>query len=198
MEEAMEASAAECELILLYDASISARLEDLEAVVAAQRVRRLLVIGLDGSGRGLLLCAGLGVPGLLSRDASLDQLFAAVDAVAQGGVFMSPSLRDALVRAAEDPGSGARAGTLTPRERDVASLVAAGLSNKQIACALRAAEGTIKIHVRHVMAKLDVNRRVDVGRVLDCSTGIPAMSASQRSERGGRRRVDEAPIERPK
>lgn len=142
--------------------------------------------GLDGSARDLLRCAGLGVPGLLSRDASLEQLLAAVDAVSQGGVFMSPPLRDALVRAAGGTTTGGRGGTLTPREHEVAGLIAGGLSNKQIANALQAAEGTVKIHVRNVMSKLAVKHRGDVGTTLD-RWNMPAARAGQHFERAARR-----------
>lgn len=182
LDKALEASGGLRELVLVYDASTSARLDELAVVVAAERVRHLVVCGLDGSAPNLLRCAGLGVPGLLRQDASIEQLLAAIDAVSQGGVFMSPPLHDALVRAAQGTVTTGRAGTLTPREREVAALMAAGMSNKQIANALHAGQGTVKTHVRHVMAKLEVRSRADVRMTLDRWNGIAAMPADQQSE----------------
>lgn len=49
---------------------------------------------------------------------------------------------------------------LTERELDVLRMIAAGLSNKEIACRLRLTVNTIKTHVLHIYGKLRVNRRV--------------------------------------
>ena len=51
---------------------------------------------------------------------------------------------------------------LTPRQRDVFDLIVQGLSNKEIARRLRLAEGTVKIHIKALFAKLGVRRRAAV------------------------------------
>jgi DNA-binding NarL/FixJ family response regulator len=51
---------------------------------------------------------------------------------------------------------------LTPREYQVAMLVARGLSNKQVARLLEITEGTVKVHVHKIMEKLDVKSRYAV------------------------------------
>jgi two-component system nitrate/nitrite response regulator NarL len=53
-----------------------------------------------------------------------------------------------------------RRGTLSPREREILGLVAQGHSNKQIGKALGVAESTVKIHVRHILQKLQLSSRV--------------------------------------
>lgn len=53
-------------------------------------------------------------------------------------------------------------GILTPREREVAALVAAGLTNRQIAEALVISEGTARIHVEHILDKLDFHSRAQI------------------------------------
>ena len=50
---------------------------------------------------------------------------------------------------------------LTPREQEVLQLVAKGLSNREIAAVLGREESTIKVHVKSVLAKLEVNDRTD-------------------------------------
>jgi DNA-binding NarL/FixJ family response regulator len=48
---------------------------------------------------------------------------------------------------------------LTPREYQVAMLVARGLSNKEVARQLRISYGTVKLHMHHIMEKLGIKRR---------------------------------------
>jgi DNA-binding CsgD family transcriptional regulator len=61
-----------------------------------------------------------------------------------------------------------RAAGLTPRERDVARLVERNLTDDQIARALDIKPGTVKIHVRHILVKIDARGRrkpkMDAGR----------------------------------
>jgi non-specific serine/threonine protein kinase len=51
---------------------------------------------------------------------------------------------------------------LTARERDVASLVAAGESNREIAAALVISEGTAEVHVKHILGKLGFKSRAQI------------------------------------
>jgi FixJ family two-component response regulator len=57
--------------------------------------------------------------------------------------------------------------TLTPRERDVLSLVAAGLMNKQIAAEIGIAEITVKIHRGHIMKKMGTRSLADLVRITE-------------------------------
>jgi FixJ family two-component response regulator len=73
--------------------------------------------------------------------------------------------RDAVSRQAEYAEIRRRYGTLTPREREVFSLVVSGLLNKQVAGELGAAEKTIKIHRGRVMAKMQAPSLADLVRM---------------------------------
>ncbi|MBV9355974.1 MAG: response regulator transcription factor, partial [Chloroflexi bacterium] len=55
-----------------------------------------------------------------------------------------------------------RVGGLTPREEEVVRLVGRGLSNRQIAERLVIAEGTARVHVEHVLAKLELRSRAQL------------------------------------
>ena len=87
--------------------------------------------------------------------------------------------REAFARQAERARLQARYDTLTPREREVLSLVVTGLMNKQIAGELGAAEKTIKIHRGRAMEKMQAASLADLVRMAGL-LGIPAQrSASQ-------------------
>ncbi|WCM27725.1 LuxR C-terminal-related transcriptional regulator [Sphingomonas sp. QA11] len=55
---------------------------------------------------------------------------------------------------------------LSLREREIAQLVTCGLSNKEIAQMLRISHWTVSTHLRRVFAKLDINRRVELCRLV--------------------------------
>jgi len=77
--------------------------------------------------------------------------------------------RDRKRREDEEIVSNARAlfETLTPRERDVLALVAAGLMNKQIAAEIGIAEVTVKIHRGHIMRKMGTRSLADLIRITE-------------------------------
>jgi len=95
------------------------------------------------------------VRGLLGREATADQVGAALVAVARGLVCLDPGFR-------EEQASGvARGPALTPRERQVLESLAAGRANKEIAQALGVSEHTVKFHLGSLFAKLEVATRTE-------------------------------------
>ena len=91
-----------------------------------------------------------GVAGYVRKDAEPETLLAAVRAVARGKTYIDPSIGGRLLKTAGD---------LTPRETEVLRLVALGRSNRDIASALDVGEETVKTHIAHVLAKLQVENR---------------------------------------
>ena len=99
-----------------------------------------------------------GAAGFLLKDTSIEALAEAVRAVAAGGLVIDPRVaRLALAPSRderdEEDGPPALA-LLTPTEREVAALVAEGLSNQAIAARMVLAEGTVKNHVSALLRKL--------------------------------------------
>jgi DNA-binding NarL/FixJ family response regulator len=104
-----------------------------------------------------------GASGFLLKTAPPDQLAGAVRAVVAGDSLLAPEitrrLLDAFVRR-PPPGSGPQGlEELTKRELEVLELVASGLSNAEIAQRLYVSDTTVKTHVAHVFAKLNVRDR---------------------------------------
>ena len=121
----------------------------------------------------LLGWAGAGVSGLLSWEASQEELVQSLRRAARGGSPCSPDVAEALLRRVrENPrGDFAFGGSLTEREAEVAELVADGLSNKAIASELSIELATVKNHVHSILEKLRVHSRGEAAAKLR-PTGI--------------------------
>jgi DNA-binding NarL/FixJ family response regulator len=114
--------------------------------------------------------AGLkaGASGFLLKDAPPAELISAVRTVATGDAVLAPSatrrLIDQFAPLLPDPDrkqdQSALLSSLTDRERTVFAEMAAGRSNREIATALHLSEGTVKIHVGRILAKLGLRDRV--------------------------------------
>jgi DNA-binding NarL/FixJ family response regulator len=108
-----------------------------------------------------------GASGFLLKDASRDQLAAAVRTVAAGQALLAPAITRRLIEdfcrgPAPGAAAGSAAGHLSERELDVVRAVAEGLSNAEIAAKLYLSEATVKSHVARVLAKLDLRDRVQI------------------------------------
>ena len=106
-----------------------------------------------------------GASGFLLKDAPRADLVAAIRVAAAGDALLAPSVTRRLIEAfAARPAavapSPSRLASLTPRERDILTLVARGRSNAEIASDLVVSEATVKTHVGHLLAKLGLRDRV--------------------------------------
>jgi DNA-binding NarL/FixJ family response regulator len=105
----------------------------------------------------------VGARGFLLKDVSLEQLTGAIRTVVAGGTIHSPAVTERVLRGIDRISPAFEASALpeplTKREREVLRLMAAGSSNKEIADALGAAEGTIKNHASRIFSKLGVRDR---------------------------------------
>jgi DNA-binding NarL/FixJ family response regulator len=115
-----------------------------------------------------------GASGFLLKDAPPDELVSAVRVVASGEALLAPSVTRRLIEEFTRqpvPRSDVRTSRLTPREREVLVLVAAGLSNGEIAARLYLGESTVKTHVTSLLGKLEVRDRAQAV-VLAYETGV--------------------------
>lgn len=107
-----------------------------------------------------------GAGGFLTKDASSDEIAAAIRAVHVGDAVLAPrataSLLDFVARAPAPHDADQLLERLTPREREVLMLLVTGASNEQVAERLYLTGNTVKTHVRSILGKLDLPDRVHV------------------------------------
>ena len=111
----------------------------------------------------LVACLKAGAAGYLLKNIESEVLFDAIARAAGGESVMSEALTDKLVRevqAANQRASEPPKPALSPREQEILALVAKGASNKEAARELGVAESTVKIHVQHILRKLNLSTRV--------------------------------------
>lgn len=116
--------------------------------------------------------------GFVLKSGSSERLAAAIRLVAAGAFICEMDIiRHILTRlnqwANEPQAAPPAVGQLSVRETEVLSLVAQGRSNKEIAQELFLSEGTVKIHVSHIMTKLDIDRRTELVRFALATGLIP-------------------------
>jgi RNA polymerase sigma factor (sigma-70 family) len=104
-----------------------------------------------------------GAQGFLLKDVSLEQLAAAIRAVAEGRTILQPSMTETLLRNLQTRQSALYDDdldeSLSERERDVIRLMAGGFSNREIGEMLGLSTGTVKNHVSRLLLKLDARDR---------------------------------------
>jgi DNA-binding NarL/FixJ family response regulator len=106
-----------------------------------------------------------GASGFLLKRTRPEELIAAIHTIAAGDSLLSPSVTSRVIermagQPSPDATRDARLAELTPRETEVLSLMARGLSNAEIAATLVIEESTVKTHVKRILAKLDARDRV--------------------------------------
>lgn len=104
-----------------------------------------------------------GAKGYLLKSMEPDEVVDAIQRAGRGETVVAPSLTAKLVRLLDDKGKAVPSllDTLTQREREILSHLALGESNKAIARQLDISYDTVKLHVRHVLAKLNLSSRVE-------------------------------------
>ncbi len=136
---------------------------------------KILILTTFGHDEYVIAALRAGASGFILKDTTPEELVHAVRIVAGGEAMLAPAVtarmitRLALVPEHEPAALPTELTTLTDRELDVFLLIAAGLSNPQIAARLLISENTVKTHVAHVFSKLNLKDRVHaVLLALDC------------------------------
>jgi DNA-binding NarL/FixJ family response regulator len=140
-------------------------LEATRRLLAADGASRVLILTTFDADEYVYEAMKAGASGFLLKDVRPEQLAEAVRTVAAGDALLAPTITRRLVEQfVRRPPPGAtrppELDKLTERELDVLVLVARGLSNREIASVLFLTEATVKTHVTHILAKLELRDRV--------------------------------------
>ena len=140
-------------------------IEGTRRIVAAGLPTRVLVLTTFDLDQHVHDALRAGAAGFLLKDASAQELVGAVERTAAGDATLAPAVLARVVdhfleRAPSTEPEPAQLQSLSPREREVLGLIAAGLTNGEIAAHLVVSGATVKTHVRNVLAKLDARDRV--------------------------------------
>lgn len=151
--------------LLLLDLSMKDvnGLEVLRGVRAAQLDTRVVMVTVSDHGEDLVAALRAGADGYLLKDMEPEAMVAALREAAAGRIVISEQLTHlmaAALRGESRPRSAEAAG-LTDQELRILERIAGGLSNKLIGRELDIAEGTVKVHVKHILRKLAVRSRVE-------------------------------------
>jgi len=129
---------------------------------------RVIVMGLLPAQEDVAAYVRAGASGFIMKDASFEEFFATIRAVAHGAEVLPKALTTSLFAqivknvVTEHPEIVLEAVILTSREQEVVKLLGEGLSNKEISTRLNIAVHTVKSHVHNVLEKLALRSRLEV------------------------------------
>ena len=159
------------------------RFEALDVIVSKYPSVRILVLSDSADEERICNAIAEGLSGYLPRSTSGPELIDAVRTLDQGIGCVSPTLASRLLMHANNDSSNKmkpkdRLKTLAPRELQIVSMLAVGLSNKEIGVELDINEGTVKYYVTSILGKLQVRNRVEAA-LLASSQGLVWRAADE-------------------
>ena len=159
-EEAVALTETRAPDVILMDLRMP-RCDGVEAtrrIAAVRPAARVIALTTYADEPTVLSALRAGARGYLTKDAGAEQIHAAIVAVARGEAALDPAVQAHVLAGLAEQGEALPDG-LTPREAEVLSLIAEGLTNAQIADRLVVSQATVKSHVNRVFAKAGVRDR---------------------------------------
>ncbi|MES2525067.1 MAG: response regulator transcription factor [Gemmatimonadota bacterium] len=166
--------------VVLFDIGMRQIIDLVQAVRSTHAPAHIVALAVDESERDIAACAEAGVTGFVTRDVGVDGLAEAIAAAVRGELTCSPRAAALLFRRVAELSTlkGERRAeerllsALTSRERQIASLLAAGRANKEISALLNIEVTTVKNHVHRILEKLQVATRTEAAiRMRDAVVG---------------------------
>jgi DNA-binding NarL/FixJ family response regulator len=168
--------------VVLLDVALlrSSGINDLSIIRRISRKTRIIVLSASPNQDEAIAGLKAGARGYCDRDLDASLLRRAVDRVREGEIWAERRLipilvaqfgRDFEERSEPRVRSDRRLALLTPREQEIAWLIGAGASNRDIAVRLKVGEGTVKAHLTSIFRKLGFADRLQLGLFLASPIG---------------------------
>ena len=154
----------QCDILLLDSLHVAPGSTELSAFEPLVRAVKTVLIGMDADEKQFIAAVRAGIMGYLLKDASTGDVIAAVRAVSRGEAVCPSRLCAALFRfvaLAPEELLAQRSSKpdLTLRQQQLVSLVAKGLTNKEIASQLNLSEFTVRNHIHRILKQVDAENR---------------------------------------
>ena len=151
-------------------------LQSFDSLAVVKQIKKnnqkvhIVLMGLFATKSEVLDFVEFGVKGFVLKDATVNDFFTTIRSVAKGEKVLPPYLAESLFaqiieKSLSDPGAKKKfleSVQITQREKEVISLIADGLTNKEIAQKLSLSPHTIKSHVHNILEKLTLNTRLQI------------------------------------
>lgn len=124
---------------------------------------RIVMLTVSDADEDVLNAISAGADGYLLKDMEPEDMLVQIERALSGKMVLSEAVTQVLATAIRNPASKTAVGSdsLTQRELEILKLIAKGMSNKVIARELDISDGTVKVHVKHLLKKLHLRSRVE-------------------------------------
>jgi two-component system, NarL family, nitrate/nitrite response regulator NarL len=147
------------------------RMPSIDGLTLARRLRQegidtpIVILTMSDAEEDMAAALRVGVRGYLLKDMEPDEVIGAIARAARGELVVAPAMTLKLAQMLQTGAKGdtrsSQFESLTERERQILEHLSRGQSNKTIARALDISHDTVKLHVRHILSKLNLSSRVE-------------------------------------
>jgi len=144
-------------------------MQGMDGIETLKRLRdsgvtsRIIMLTVSDADDDVVAAITNGADGYLLKDMEPELLLEQIHRAVTGKMVLSEAITEILASALRQPTQSASSqlSNLTNREHEILSLIAKGMSNKVIARELDISDGTVKVHVKHLLKKLGLRSRVE-------------------------------------
>lgn len=148
-------------IVLDHNMPIMNGIETLKAVREREIDVKALLFTVSDNLKDVQDALELGADGYLLKDMEPEEIIGNIRRILRGELVISPALAPILAAAMRKPNQSEATLDLTDRELQVLHMIKDGMSNKMIGNKLGIAESTVKVHVKHILAKIGLRTRVE-------------------------------------
>ncbi len=148
-------------IVLDHNMPIMNGIETLKAVREREIDVKVLLFTVSDNLKDVQDALELGADGYLLKDMEPEEIIGNIRRILRGELVISPALAPILAAAMRKPNQPEARLDLTDRELQVLHMIKDGMSNKMIGNKLGIAESTVKVHVKHILAKIGLRTRVE-------------------------------------